>query len=137
MEKKVFDLKVEVNLKVTEDDIKDIMVTALEGGISYWACLDNTREEWKNYENDDDTPTSIIATKILLDGKSLYFSDVEDPDEIWELTLDKLMISIGTIILHDEHELSCSNNTLNLDCLDACLADSIIQYALFNEIIFG
>lgn len=36
MEKKTFSVKAEINVKLTEQDIDDIMVAALEGGINYW-----------------------------------------------------------------------------------------------------
>lgn len=40
------------NIKVTEEDISDILCSAIEGGIGYWACLDNTTEEFKDAPKD-------------------------------------------------------------------------------------
>ena len=36
MEKKKFPVKAEINVDLTQQDIDDIMVAALEGGIDYW-----------------------------------------------------------------------------------------------------
>ena len=36
MDEKVFTVKAEINVKLTQQDIDDIMVAALEGGIDYW-----------------------------------------------------------------------------------------------------
>ena len=37
MEKKKFLVKAEIKVELTQQDIDDIMVAALEGGINYWA----------------------------------------------------------------------------------------------------
>ena len=37
MDEKVFTVKAEINVKLTQQDIDDIMVAALEGGINYSA----------------------------------------------------------------------------------------------------
>lgn len=41
-------IKVELEVIVMPEDIDDIICTALEGGIGYWACLDNSTEEFEN-----------------------------------------------------------------------------------------
>lgn len=43
-------------IKVTEEDIEDIMCTALEGGINYWAHYDRSDEEYLPYKDYDDEP---------------------------------------------------------------------------------
>src|SRR6185312_15620211 len=79
-----------VTLLLTENDIDNIVVTALEGGIGYWARLDNTGEDWKRKPKG--VPTSQWATFLLLEGKSIKFNDAEeDDDEDWILTLPKLV----------------------------------------------
>ena len=39
-------LNFSVNHSLTEHDILDILTTAIEGGIGYWCCLDNTDPDW-------------------------------------------------------------------------------------------
>ena len=60
---KLRDIKLMLTVRLTDEDIEDIVVTALEGGIGYWACLDNTGKEYE--EAPEDEPVSITATKIL------------------------------------------------------------------------
>lgn len=77
---------VEVPIKITEELFDDIIVTALEGGIGYWAQLDNSTDDFKAYYEDEDNCTSEIAARLLLDGRTINFTDAEaDYDEIEEL----------------------------------------------------
>ena len=130
-------IKVEIDLTLTDEDIGDLMCTALEGGIGYWACLDNTREEWKKYDDelDKDLTLDEVAAMILIEGKSLYFIDVEDKKEIYELTLDKLFNGISKVVAIDSTLLE--DGRLDLCSIDAEIADNIIQYGIFNELVFG
>jgi len=130
-------VKVDLEIAVTDQDLCDIMCTALEGGIGYWACLDNTREEWKKYETEEykDACIDEIATLILLEGKTLYFLDAEGEDEIYALTLEKLLSGISKVVAIDSTLLE--NGELDLCSIDAEVADSIIQYGIFNELVFG
>ena len=50
----------------TEEDITDIVITALEGGIGYWACLDNTGEEFENAPKEE--AVSETTARILLNN---------------------------------------------------------------------
>ena len=36
-----------IQIPVTEIEIEDIIVNSFEGGINYWAGIDNTLPEWK------------------------------------------------------------------------------------------
>ena len=61
-------------MKLTKELLEDVMVTALEGGIGYWACLLNDTPEWEEYyEKFPDEPTSVIASYMLWDGKTISF----------------------------------------------------------------
>ena len=44
------EIKFTVEKILTVEDMDDIMTTALEGGIGYWACLDNSTPEWEKAE---------------------------------------------------------------------------------------
>ena len=131
-------LKIELDVNITDQDIEDIIVTALEGGTGYWACLDNSRPEWEEaYETEE--VTSIIATRFLLEGKTLYFSDAEgEDDEIWELTTDKLVKGIRLSVINGNTDMvDFSNSNLDVLNIDSSVADCIIQYALFDKVVFG
>ena len=55
-------------IKVTEDNIEDIMCTVLEGGINHWAYYNRNDREYLSYIESGDEPFSELCTKILLDG---------------------------------------------------------------------
>jgi hypothetical protein len=113
---------------LTEEDIENIMVTGLEGGINYWAGLNNTGILWD--DKPDSEPNSTWATRILIQGGEVKLFDVEDENDCWVLTLDKLIKGFESNYVKRPHDN-------NLEQGDATTADCIIQYALFNEIVFG
>lgn len=110
--------------ELTEEDITDIVVTALEGGIGYWACLDNTGEEFENAPEEE--AVSETVARILLNNGSVFF---EDEEARYELTLEKLLNGI--------EKYANENGGLDMDDLDADMADAIVQYAIFGEVIYG
>lgn len=126
---------IELNLTVQDLDIENLMVTALEGGIGYWALLENDTELWTEaYETYKHIPTSLIAAKLLLDGKNIIFYDAEnddyDPETAMTLDLNKLLAGIKQYALEER-------NLDALEDIDAHAADCIIQYALFGELVYG
>ena len=58
------EITVEVSVYLTDEDVADLMCTAIEGGIGYWACLDNTSEAFVNAPKEE--PVSETSAKILL-----------------------------------------------------------------------
>lgn len=118
--------KIELELKAS--DVESIVVNALEGGISYWAGLNNTGEGWE--ERPAGTHSFDWVVELLLQGKEVEFYDVEDRDETWKLTLQKLIKGF---------ELNYKKRPWDndLESGDANTYDSIVQYALFGEIVYG
>lgn len=123
-------LEIKFNVEVTNQDIDDIMCTALEGGITDWCGK-----------------VEVIGGKYLGEyaheqisrGGSLMLYDAESSDK-WELTLDKF--KQGLQLYLSEHTEAIDGNevgTYQLDTsyIDAYEADEIIQYALFGEVLFG
>ena len=120
------DTKHQCAFVVTGQDIENIVLTALEGGIGYWAMLDNTTADWDNKPKG--LPTSQYATQLLLERKTLRFFDAEDDIVYWELTLKQLFRGVNEFIntIHDTIE--------NIDAEDA---DVIFQYAIFDKVVFS
>jgi hypothetical protein len=136
--------KVEITATTTtkhefsQEDINDIMSTALEGGITYWCgrAIAKFTEDKKTFvgvapEDQEKANKQWISDLIGLGG-TIILVDVEDPKERWELDLDKMIKGI---------QQYCTEQNKNpedlMDDYDAGDADSIVQYALFNEIVFG
>ena len=115
-------------------DLTDIMVTALEGGINYWCSratikLNPDGTYW-NIAESDQACIKYASDAVPYDGRLILF-DAESEEE-WELTLKKVMSGIQKYC-----EETNTNPAELMDDYDADTADQIIQYALFNEIVFG
>lgn len=121
-------------LVVTDEDIEDIVVTALEGGIGYWACLDNRTERFAAAP--DDEPVSITTTKILLEGGGVTLIDEEDDMKEYVLTLDKLLSGLEKYLDGSDCK-ALENGSLDCGYIDSVAADGIVQYAVFGEWIYG
>ena len=134
MKKYYVDAKVKVGL--TSEDIEDLVVTALCGGIGYWACLDNSRPEYESQPEDE--PVDAWTAKILMDGGTVYFLDEEDHGTVWELTLEKLLNGVKLYIEegYDRYDAFTPGN-VEMGSIDAECADMIFQLALFEELVFG
>lgn len=117
-----------IELSLTENDVETIIVTSLEGGSGYWLGLDNTTDGWADKPKDE--PASTWATHLLINGHTLHLFDVEDPEEKWTLTLEKLMEGYKLNFIERPHDN-------NLDNGDAVTSDCIMQYALFGELVYG
>lgn len=126
--------EIKISYYFTDDDLENIMITALEGGIGYWACLDNSEvepPEWGDWSKQPaDMPTSEYAWKILKDGGTLHFLDEEDDGAECFMDMATLFNGIGLAIKNGDWGG-------DMDTLDALVADCIIQYAIFGSVIYG
>lgn len=119
------------NISVTDENIDDIMVTALEGGINYWCGSALPKDE--DYKGAD------YASHAVSKGATLILTDVEDESEEWELTREKLLEGVSKYLSLNNPADIVDEETGELDAcmIDADVADCILQLALFNEIVFG
>lgn len=128
------EIKVTESYYFTEDDFENIVVTALEGGIGYWACLDNSDvepPEWGDWsKKPKDVPTSVYAWRILRDGGTLHFLDEEDDSAEYFVDLVDLYNGIAFALRNQDWDG-------DMDMLDADIADMIFQYAIFGEVVYG
>lgn len=116
--------------KLTPENASDIMVTALEGGINYWCGkvkIENIPDALKNEAN-------VYASEVLgYDDGVLLLYDAEDVETSWKLTKQQLIEGIEKYM----NENGYADITDLIDDHDAETADIIIQYALFNELVFA
>lgn len=123
----------EMTVSLTTQDVDDIMASALEGGINYWCSEAEVVEKLRAA----DWGHEQIARggKLLL---HLHEPFDESGTEVYELTLEKFVrgfkmwlenggASSGAIV--DEGIDTCT--------IDAVSSDTIIQYAVFGEPVFG
>lgn len=117
--------------KVTEEQIRNILIDGIESGIGYWAMLHNDTEEFKKYYKTTDLAMSEIVAEILFKDGSVKITDIEEDEEPkYDLTLERVLIGIQKN--EKERPWDC-----DLDNYDAITADCIIQYAIFDDVIFG
>ena len=119
---------VDRKIKVTQQDIDDIMVTALEGGITYWCNKATVVGEY----------LGEYASEQISRGGTLILYDAEDDNE-YTLDLEKILCGIQQAI--DDHWFESygwyEGEEIDPCNIDADVADTIIQLAIFNDIIFG
>lgn len=117
--------------KYDDNDMIDIISSATYD-IGYWGCIDDDANEWWDARAElyEDSTFEDLMYYILKKGDKVIIFDVEDEEEVWYLTLDKLLNGI---------KLTIENGYWNgkLDDIDGEVGDIIFQHALFNEIVYG
>ena len=118
-------IKIEKNLELSNENIDDLLTTAFEGGINYWCRgvrVINLKPEHKE----------LFKSDLLSLGYSLVLYDAESQD-IWGLTLEKFLNGVKWYC--EEYGYTDIDDLMSEH--DADTADQIVQYAIFNEIVFG
>lgn len=123
---KVHEVKAELHFRVTQQDIDDIMVSVLEGGINYWC---------RKAEVVGGKYLGEYASDQISRGGSLMLYDIESSDK-WELTLEKFLAGLKMYV--ENGGAGCVwDEAIDTGEIDGCAADNIVQYALFGELVFG
>lgn len=124
-----YEIKVTTSHKFCDEDLNDLVSTAFEGGITYW-CGEAKVKEGSMSEKDYDG-LGFISDAVSKGGTLVLF-DAENNNISWELDRDKLLKGIQMYC--EKHNVAPSDL---MDMYDAGDADSIIQYALFDELVFS
>lgn len=122
----------EIKVKITNEDIDNIMTTAFNGGINYWCYnAEIVEDKYLGY---------LTEEKISLGGKvRLYVEEPFDDYETEEYILDKNKLLKGIKMAMEKYGLDINLDDhmhISIDDVDADAADVIIQYALFGEIVY-
>lgn len=109
-------------------DVDDIMVCALEGGINYWADAADVVEEKR---------VADWGHEQIARGGLLMIHDMEE-NKKYELNLEKFLAGFK-LWFENSYDTYGAVNAGVVDCcmIDAGDADQIIQYALFGDLIYG
>ena len=125
--KSTYTIQPVIEVNITSQDIDDIMVCALEGGINYWCRQAKVVGKY----------LGRYASDQISCGGTLKLYDAESSD-VWELTLDKFLNGMELAI---EQGIGLSVNpadgSIDTCEIDADAADAIVQLALFGEVVFG
>lgn len=124
---KTFEGQAVINFFLTERDIDDIMDMAFYG-INYWCC---DAEVVGDYLGE-------YASEQIARGGKVRLYDAES-DDVWELTLEKFLKGFKLWVEngHDEYGALKSDGGVDTGEIDAACADEIIQFALFEDVVFG
>lgn len=130
---KKFEICTKTTVYLTQQDIDDIMVAALEGGINYWCWRVVVQGDYLGeYASEQISRGGKLAVWInepFEDDKTCYMLDRDKFLAGFKLWLEKGGDSYDVIDYSDG----------SVDCgqIDAACADEIVQYALFGEVVFG
>lgn len=128
MENKLLD--VDMQIKVTGEDVDEIMTWALEDGISYWCDKVKPIGDY----------LGEYAHEQISRGGKLMLYDFES-EEKYCLDLEKLLNGVKLWAKNPvgSNCLEQIDGRLVFDrCnLDAVVCDAIVQYALFGAVIYG
>lgn len=121
-------VEVKLKIKLTQQDIDDIMSAALDGGICYWC---KRAEVIRDYLGE-------YASEQISRGGMLRLHTFEDGPYI--LTKEAVLFGFKRYV-----EESGGNAIVfigpegNIDAsyFDADAADCIVQYAVFHELVYG
>lgn len=125
---KRFEGKATINFKLNMQDIDDIMACALEGGINYWCSEAKVIGEY----------LGEYASEQISRGGILELYDTED-DEVYLFDIKKFIQGFEAWVEngYDYNGAVSANGKVDTSLIDAGDADTIIQLALFDEIVYG
>lgn len=133
--------KITIGYEVELDDqfFEDLIVTAFEGGSNYW--VDHVEIKHPNGDKPKGEPVSVWAASALNNGGTvIFFIDEEgDQHDSPPISLNKDMLVKGVQMWAKEFpdHVTIDNGQIDMGNTDADDADAIIQFALFDDLVFG
>lgn len=131
-DEKKFKVHAEITVRLTQQDVDDVMVSALEGGICYWSdCVEVVDRYLSEY----------ASGQISRGGKLKIHVDEpfdEANTEWYELDMEKFAQGFRLWLENGGDRYGAvSNGEVDTCEIDGEMADLIIQYALFGEVVYG
>lgn len=131
-----------VPIKYTLDDLEGLLISAWEGGSTYWVgkVEVNHPKVAKQDAYDADWATSEWAFNALVEGGSIYVEDNEGGEYKGTITLESFKKGFEKFVAHRANQSALNfiyNGTIDGGQLDAGDADGVFQYAAFGEWVFG
>lgn len=111
---------------VRDDDIDDLMVGALEGGITYWCDNAEVIGEY----------LGTYGSEQISRGGRLLLHDFEGENQ-YVLNREKFLNGLRLFLEHSYVGNYLAGNGLDCGEFDAIACDMVIQYALFGDVIYG
>lgn len=112
---------------ISGEFVDDVILTALTGGINYWCDLVYT----------NDTKGKKYLPEVISAGGTLILKPVEEEKE-YELNFDSFCEGFKKYVSYYlEKKRDLSGLKTDSSDIDGEISDTIIQFALFGEIIYG
>lgn len=131
-DEKKFEVHAELVVRLTGQDVDDIMVSALEGGICYWCDRVTVEGQYLG---------KYASEQISRGGKLKIHVDEpfdEANTEWYELDMEKFAQGFRLWLENGGDRYGAvSNGEVDTCEIDGEMADLIIQYALFGEVVYG
>lgn len=128
-----FEVHAEITARLTQQDVDDIMVSALEGGINYWCRRVVVQGKYLGeYASDQISRGGQLAVWLE--------EPFEDDKTCYMLDLDKFLAGFKQWLENCYANCDVVDSTDgSVDCgqIDAACADEIVQHALFGDLVFG
>lgn len=123
-------MKITTTIEYNKDDVEDIISVMFQSFNPYF-MLDNTIEDWKKVKASlpKDATIEEIARAVFESDLAIKIIDVEDETEYY---MTKNMFESGVQQAVDELYWDG-----DMDTIDAEVGDAILQFALFDDIIYG
>jgi hypothetical protein len=139
---------IETKIELTDARVADALTSAFEGGIGYWACIeditvpetaipDPEQKGWLRLTYDQSYPSYIAAPLI---GGNVMLSDQEDDLDaehprlyvIDRVALERGLNLMASVPKHRHHFYSILDETD-----DIIVGDVLIQLAVLGEVRYG
>ncbi len=134
------EITIKKTFNITDEQLDEIMCTALEGGITYWCDEAKVVGDY----------LGEYAHEQIARGGQLILSDSEE-GKTYELNKEKLLKGLELYLTNggdaeiasreivDTAEVAAATYEYTIDTceVDAVVADEIVQYALFGDVIYG
>lgn len=131
---------IEVRVQLYDEDLRDIWITAFEGGMRYWCprvedvdALDPLPHE---------APSEWLVRGLLAGSTLRLLEDVGEGDtpQWHSLTTKRFVLGVRRWITHRSAQgrtPRIEDSRLDVGNIDATEAEVILQFALFDEIRYG
>jgi hypothetical protein len=131
---------IQIIVDIDDEFISDIMCTMFEGGSNYW--IHHIRISNPSGDKPSEIPKSTWASNAINGGGSVYVY-LDDGEGAKILNKDRLLSGLKMWALTHPCNVSLMNEvgkrfpSIDAGDIDADQADCILQYALFQELVYG
>jgi hypothetical protein len=124
-----------INMPVAYEMIKNVIVTAIEGGSNYWYKIpDHSYDVIKSIEPDQ--PISVgLARAVMIHNIDIDIEDIENDETVGTLSYNKIKERLK--VAYEDEDVMRNLMAFISDDYDADNADVVFQYLVMGEIVYG